>query len=113
MVYSLLPPRPDCRHVFGDSFCVPVDRLWRRIWLIGAILNRAASVVIALGVRTFGMCVRAQYVSAFVVVMVVIVIGASIRLAPRLGLPTYSLLADEALVALLLRGQVDKCDPIS
>ena len=64
-----------------------------RIWLIGAILNRAASVVIALG-RFEPSGMRAQLIRfGFDVVTVVIVIGASIRLGARLGLPTYSLVA--------------------
>ncbi len=62
-----------------------------RIWFIGAVLNRAAAVVIALG-RFEPAGMRAQLIRfGFDVVTVVIVVGASIRLGARLGLPTYSL----------------------
>lgn len=62
-----------------------------RIWLIGAILNRAATVVIALGRFELG-GMHAQLIRfGFDVVTVVIVIAAAINLGARLGLPTYSL----------------------
>ena len=77
------------------------------IWLIGAVLNRAASVVIALGrLEPSGM--RAQLIRfGFDVVTVVIVIGASIRLGARLGLPTYSLVAGLGIggIAVALAGR--------
>lgn len=62
-----------------------------RIWIIGAILNRAATVVIALGRFELG-GMHAQLIRfGFDVVTVVIVVGAVINLGARLGLPTYSL----------------------
>ena len=70
-----------------------VDLLGAGIWLTGAILSRAAAVVIALaGIEPSGM--RAQLIRfGFDVVTVVISIAVSIRLGARLGLPTYSLVA--------------------
>src|SRR5208283_2768655 len=64
-----------------------------RIWLYAAILNRAAAVVIALGrFEPGGM--HAQLIRfVFNIVTVLVVIGASINLGARLGLPTYSLVA--------------------
>ncbi len=62
-----------------------------RMWLIGAILSRAAGFVIALG-RFEPNGMHAQLIRfGFDVVTVVIVLGAAIRLGARLGLPTYSL----------------------
>ena len=64
-----------------------------RIWLYAAILNRAATVVIALGrLEPGGM--HAQLIRfVFNIVTVLVVVGASINLGARLGLPTYSLVA--------------------
>jgi len=61
------------------------------IWLIGALLNRAADVVIAVGkFESDGM--YAQLIRlGFDVVTVVIVVATAIRLGAGLGLPTYSL----------------------
>jgi MscS family membrane protein len=61
------------------------------IWLIAAILSRAASVVIAIGrLEPGGM--QAQLIRfGFDIVTVVIVAGAAISLGARMGLPTYSL----------------------
>ena len=61
------------------------------IWLIGAVLHRAASIVIALGrLEPGGM--RAQLTRfAFDVVTAVIVVAVAVNLGARLGLPTYSL----------------------
>ena len=62
-----------------------------RMWLIGAILSRAAWFVVTLG-RFEPNGMHAQLIRfGFDVVTVVIVIGAAIRLGSRLGLPTYSL----------------------
>jgi MscS family membrane protein len=64
-----------------------------RIWLYGAILNRAGAVVIALG-RFEPRGMHAQLIRfGFDVATVVIVVGAAINLGARLGLPTYSLVA--------------------
>jgi MscS family membrane protein len=64
-----------------------------RIWLYAAILTRAAAVVIALGrFEPGGM--HAQLIRfVFNIVTVLVVVGASINLGARLGLPTYSLVA--------------------
>ena len=62
-----------------------------RMWLIGAVLSRAAEFVIAMArIEPAGM--YAQPIRfGFDVVTVIIVIGSAIRLGARLGLPTYSL----------------------
>ncbi len=61
------------------------------IWLIGAILNRIAAIVIVLGrFESGGM--HAQLIRfGFDVVTLVLIVGAAINLGARLGLPTYSL----------------------
>jgi MscS family membrane protein len=61
------------------------------IWLIGAVLHRAASIVIALGrLEPGGM--HAQLTRfAFDVATAVIVVAVAVNLGARLGLPTYSL----------------------
>lgn len=62
-----------------------------RIWLIGAVLNRAASVVIAL-CRFEPNGMRAELTRfGFNILTGLIVIGMCINLGARLGLPTYSL----------------------
>jgi MscS family membrane protein len=64
-----------------------------RIWLYVAILNRAGSIVIALG-RLEPRGMHAQLIRfGFDVATVVVVVGAAINLGARLGLPTYSLVA--------------------
>jgi MscS family membrane protein len=61
------------------------------IWLVGALLSRAAALVIALGgFETGGMHAPLIRV-CFDVVTFVIVIGTALNLGARLGLPTYSL----------------------
>ncbi len=61
------------------------------IWLIGAILNRVAAIVIALGRFEAG-GMHAQLIRfGFDIVTVVVVVAAAINLGARLGLPTYSL----------------------
>ncbi len=63
------------------------------IWLIGAILHRSASVVIALArLEPGGMHAQLTHF-AFDVLTVVIVVAVAVNLGARLGLPTYSLVA--------------------
>jgi MscS family membrane protein len=76
---------------FAIAFVFLLISYFGTIWLIGAALNRAAAVVIAVGrLQQGGMQAQLTRFS-FEVLTAVIVVGAAINLGARLGLPTYSL----------------------
>lgn len=77
------------------------------IWLTGALLNRAATVVIALGGFESGGMSAPLIRLAFDAVTVAIVAAMALTLGARLGLPTYSLVAGLGIggLAVALAGQ--------
>jgi MscS family membrane protein len=86
-------------HLLQGDVYVPVAFIFLSIsyfgiiWLIGALLDRAATLVIALGGFESGGMQAPLVRFCFDVITVIIVIVTALNLGARLGLPTYSLVA--------------------
>lgn len=100
-------------HIFDAEVYIPVALILftisylGTIWLIGALLNRAAAVVVSLGGFATGSIDTQLIRLGFQLITFVIICVTAVHLSARLGLPTYSLVTGLGIggIAVALAGR--------